>query len=350
MLETIGGAVAVATGPAARVPEVDAAGAVDFDRLLLAPYRPAVLRGFVREWPAVEAALASPARAAEYLMTFYSGIPVEAFVGSAIIGGRFFYNPDMVGFNFQRQQAPLGGVLDHLVRTAEEENGPSVYVGAAPLAECLPGFSAENPMTALDGKSAQPRIWIGNRSRVSTHFDMSDNIACVVGGRRRFILFPPEQVSNLYVGPLDHTIAGQPASMVSVDEPDFVRFPRFRDALDNAMIAELEPGDAIYVPALWWHHVDALSGFNILVNYWWNDAPADAGSPFEAMIHALLSISHLPAARRDAWRAMFDNFAFQRDGHPAEHIAPQHQGVLGPSTPQLRARIHQFLLNSLARR
>ena len=120
-----------------------------------------------------------------------------------------------------------------------------------------------------------PRIWIGNRSLVSTHFDLSDNIACVVAGRRRFTLFPPEQLPNLYVGPLDHTMAGQPASMVELNAPDFERFPRFREALAAAVTAELEPGDAIYIPTLWWHQIEALAPFNILVNYWWEDAPPD---------------------------------------------------------------------------
>ena len=53
------------------------------------------------------------------------------------------------------------------------------------------------------------------------------------------------------------TIAGQPISMVDLDDPDFERFPKFREALRHALVAELEPGDAIYIPALWWHGVQA---------------------------------------------------------------------------------------------
>jgi hypothetical protein len=195
---------------------------------------------------------------------------------------------------------------------------------------------------------AVPRAWIGNRSTVATHFDTSDNIALVVAGRRRFTLFPPEQIGNLYIGPLDHTMAGQPASLVSLDAPDLARFPRFADAMAAAFTAELEPGDAIYVPALWWHHVEALSPVNMLINYW-ADPPADAGSPFDAMIHGILAISALPAPARAAWRDYFDHYVFRDGADPAAHLAPEHRGILAEPTPELRERIRQFLLRRLSR-
>ncbi len=62
-------------------------------------------------------------------------------------------------------------------------------------------------------------------------------------------------------------------SLVQLHAPDFDRFPRFREALDAAVTAELEAGDAIYIPPLWWHHVQSLEPFNLLVNYWWHALP-----------------------------------------------------------------------------
>ncbi|WBY09503.1 cupin-like domain-containing protein [Sphingomonas sp. 7/4-4] len=173
-------------------------------------------------------------------------------------------------------------------------------------------------------------------------------MACVVAGQRRFTLFPPDQIHNLYVGPLDRTIAGQPTSMVELNAPDFNRFPGFRKALAAAATAELEPGDAIYIPALWWHQVEALAPFNVLVNYWWNDSP-DAAARFDAMVHAALAIGHLPAKRRAAWEAMFDTFVFRHHGDPVAHLAPEHRSVLGEPTPQLRAYIKAYLARGLQR-
>ncbi|RYE71834.1 MAG: cupin-like domain-containing protein, partial [Oxalobacteraceae bacterium] len=137
-------------------------------------------------------------------------------------------------------------------------------------------------------------------------------------------------------------------SMVELNNPDFRRFPRFREALEHALVAELEPGDGIYIPALWWHQVDALSPFNVLVNYWWADSP-DMAARFDAMVHAVLTVSHLPEKRREAWRAMFDTFVFKRHGEPAEHLAPEHRSVLGAPTEKLRAYIKGYLMRGLGR-
>jgi hypothetical protein len=312
-------------------------------------FEPVVLRGLVRDWPAVQAGRASPEEAAAYLQRFDCGAPVEAFVGPSAMSGRFFYAPDLKGFNFEKRRGRLGDILRSLLSLPRDGSAPYLYVGSVPAPEIFPGFEAENAMPLLDGTDAVPRIWIGNASVVSTHFDESDNIACVVAGRRRFTLFPPDQVGNLYVGPLDFTMAGQPTSMVPVREPDFDRYPRFREALDAARTADLEPGDAIYIPTLWWHNVEALEPFNILVNYWWRDVPPDTGSAFEAMVHAIPTIGHLPGYQRAAWRAMFENYVFRPNGDPAAHLPQAQRGILAESTPQLRQRIRQFLLRALSR-
>jgi hypothetical protein len=329
--------------------EVEAVDPARFRSEILPRYEPVVLRGLVGAWPAVATTRASAEEAVDYLRRFDRGGPVEAFVGPPEIGGRFFYTPDVTGFNFERQRGKLGDILRYLLAAREEENARAVYVGSTPLPEILPGFAEENALPLLAGADAVPRIWIGNASIVSTHFDESDNIACVVAGRRRFTLFPPDQVGNLYVGPLDFTMAGQPASMVPLKDPDFDIYPRFREALAAARVAELEPGDAIYIPTLWWHNVEAQGPFNILVNYWWRDVPPDTGSAFEAMVHAIPTIGHLPEYQRAAWRAMFENYVFRPDGDPAAHLPEGQRGILAPPTPQLHQRIRQFLLRALAR-
>ena len=312
-------------------------------------YQPAVLRGIAERWPAVAAGRGSTRDACAYLAQFDRGATVEAFIGPPEIDGRFFYADDMRGFNFERRRGPFGEVLRLIADLADRDDASAVYVGAAPVPDCLPGLAEENEMPLLAGTGAVPRIWFGNPSQVGTHFDQSDNIACVVAGRRRFTLFPPEQAANLYVGPLDHNMAGQPTSMVSLREPDLDRFPRFAEAFEAARSAELGPGDALYIPALWWHNIEALSAFNMLVNYWWDDAPSGAAAPFEAMVHGILGIAELPPARRAAWRALFDLYVFRTEGDPAAHLAPEHRGILAASTPQLRARIRQFLLRGLSR-
>lgn len=344
-----------ATGTASRIEgpgdvrEVLSADAHGFRSDVVDTHEPAVLRAVASDWPMVGAAAGSTEAAVAYLEKFDGGAQAEAFVGPPEIGGRFFYRDGVAGFNFEKRAGPLRDIVRAIASLERSPDPPAIYAGAVPLAEVLPGLERENPMPILEGTGAVPRIWIGNRTIVSAHFDDSDNVAIVVAGRRRFTLFPPEQVANLYVGPLDFTMAGQPASMVDVRNPDLARYPRFAEAMAVARVAELEPGDAIYIPALWWHHVEALDPFNILINYWWKSVPVDAGSPFESMIHGILAISDLPEHQRDAWRAMFDHYVFRRNGDPAGHLPDTQKGILGKPTPQLRARIRQFLLHMLSR-
>jgi hypothetical protein len=319
-----------------------------FRREIVPSYAPMVIRGLVRGWPVVAAAQESIEALGAHLLSFDRGAAAEAFVGPPAIRGRFFYSPDLKSFNFERRRGSFAELLRYVQAIAGRDDAPAVYAGALETTQMLPGFAEANPLPLVERLDAPPRIWLGNRSTISTHFDASDNVACVAAGRRRFTLFPPDQIHNLYVGPLDRTVAGQPTSMVELHDPDLERYPRFREALDAAQAAELEPGDAIYIPALWWHHVDALAPFNLLVNYWWNDSP-DAAARFDAMVHAVLTISHLPPARRDAWAKMFDTFVFRTHGDPAEHLAPEHRSVLGEPTPELRQYIKTYLLRGLQR-
>jgi hypothetical protein len=290
--------------------------------------QPAILRGLVREWPAVEQGLASPAALGAYIARFDKGIPVPAIAGSSAIKGRLFYRDDMSGLNFGRSRQRICVVVDRLVRALADPDPPALCVQAIPTAEFLPGFELENRIDLIDG-SVTPRLWIGNALTVAAHFDLNDNIACVVAGRRQFTLFPPDQLPNLYVGPFDFTPAGAPVSMVFLDDPDFERFPRFRDALAASQVAALEPGDAIYIPYLWWHAVKSLDDFNMLANYWWNDARPRAGSPLDVLLHASLVLRDLPAAHREAWRLLFDHYVFATNGDPLAHLAPEHRGALG---------------------
>ncbi len=322
--------------------------AVDRERFnhdIEARHEPAVLRGLVADWPAIAAARESISALGAYLSERDNHARIRVFLGQPSIEGRYFYSPNVDGFNFATAETTLSNLLKTLQDPVEKQR--SIYMGSTATSHMLPSFARENPMPLVDEAKAPPRIWIGNGSRVAAHYDESDNIACVVGGRRRFILFPTDQVQNLYVGPLDRTIAGQPISMVDLDAPDYERFPEFREAERHALVADLEPGDAIYIPALWWHAVQATGDLNVLVNYWWTDHALDASSPMHALGHGLLTIGYLPEHKRKAWRVLFDHYVFKTNGEPAAHIPEQARGMIGRSTPELRRMIKTFLIRAL---
>jgi hypothetical protein len=294
----------------------------------------------------VQAAQQSPASFRTYLSQFDSGGHAEIFVGEPQIAGKYYYSNDLKGFNFERKRVSFSNALDSIIATSGGADKRSIYVGSLPIEDYLPGFSRQNALPIVRPGTG-PRIWLGNASNVSAHYDTLDNIACAVAGLRRFTLFPPEAIAQLYVGPLDHTMAGQPVSLAASAPPDDRRFPRFREVKDHALLAELEPGDAIYIPKLWWHQVEALSSFNVLVNYWWDAFSSGPDAPSTSLLLSMITIAERPPAERRAWKAFFDHYVFRTNGHPLAHLPPEQHGVLGPLKPhnygKIRARVLQLL-------
>lgn len=308
---------------------------------------PVVMRGIAAHWPAVAAGRQSARAMADYILGYNRDSVAEVMIGAPAIEGRFFYRDDMAGFNFERAKVALDVLLEQLVAQQHDALVPSMYAGAAPVDVNLPGWTGANALSLATPESV-PRIWIGNASRVSTHYDISSNIAVVVAGTRRFMLFPPDQSRNLYVGPLDLTIAGQPTSMVDIENPDLDRYPRFAAALETMMIADLAPGDAIFLPSLWWHEVTAKGPLNVLVNYWWGQRPSV--SPFPALIHAILAVRDLPPAQRSAVRAWFDEYVFGADAaQAADHLPAAARGILGEASIERDQAIRDYLCRALNR-
>ena len=315
---------------------------------ILTSTEPLLLRGLVADWPFVKAGLDSATAAADYLLRFYG----DAMVGAGYVkpenAGRFFYNEDMSGFNFDRDMAKLDQVLVEILRYERVDAAPSRYVGSTKVDACLPGFRAENDVN-LGDRAPLVNFWLGNRTRIAAHWDLPDNLACCAVGHRRFTLFPPEELENLYVGPLHMTPSGREVSLVDFHEPNFDKYPRFRKALKNAQVAELEPGDALFVPSMWWHQVEGLDSLNVLVNYWWRQSPSYMSTPVNALNLALLTIRDLPLEQRKAWQNMFRYYVFEADQDTFQHIPEPARGPLGPIDEQVARQLRADLLNKLNR-
>jgi Cupin-like domain len=328
------------------------ASEVNFAELLAANV-PVILRGLAGKWPLVQKGKVSAEQAIAYLKTFDGGKPLTRFAGSPEIKGRFFYNDEMTALNFASARVPFAQFVDEVEASFDDANPASYYIGSTDIETYFPGLDDANRLPLDDAmfQSHPPlrSIWIGNRTIASCHYDMSHNIACCVAGRRRFTLFPPDQISNLYPGPLEPTPGGQVVSMVNFADPDHDRYPLFAEAVAAAQVAELEAGDVLFYPALWWHHVEALEAFNVLINYWWNTSPAFMDTPQNALLHAMLSLRDRPAAEKEAWRALFDYYIFGEAKIPAMHLPPHIQGVIGELDDIGARRLRATLINKLNR-
>lgn len=330
------------------VREIDGLCPSDLNDDILKSTQPLILRGLVKSWPMVQAGLESAAKGQAYLHQFYRGMPVVAMLGGPEIDGRFFYNDDLSNVNYFPIRVTLDKVLAELQDHQNDEQPPAIYVGSTTVESYLPGFRAENDID-LGGRDALMSIWIGNHSRIAAHYDLPDNIACVAAGHRRFTLFPPEQLRNLYIGPLDFTPAGQSISLVDFAKPDFERFPKFAEALRHAQVAEMGPGDALFLPAMWWHHVEALDSFNVLINYWWRQSPEYMDTPTNALMLAMMSIRDLPPEQRVAWQELFRHYVFETDANSFAHIPPNARGVLAPMNEDSARVVRAQLLQKMNR-
>lgn len=306
--------------------------------------RPLVIRGLCRDWPMVAWSRQSDTAFAQGLARLDNGSEVDALLMPADEGGVIGYNAAVDGFNYAHHRVSITQVLQRLATYSRQENPPGLAMQSALISRCLPGLLEDHAVPFID-KAIEPRLWIGNKVTTPAHFDEYHNIACVACGVRRFTLFAPEQARNLYIGPLDFAPTGAAIGMARLDRPDDPRYPRLKDALAAAQLAELHPGDAIYIPPMWWHHVESLARINALVNYWWKPVPAGGDAPDTALgclMHCILVFRSLPPAERAAWKGLLDHYVFG-DDDPAAHIPVGRRGILGALTPEQLAEFRETI-------
>jgi len=317
-----------------------------FQNEIVPANRPALIRSLVEDWPAVKQCRGSAEATCQYLETLDNGTPAYTIAAPPDAGGRFFYRDDLKGVNFKRGQIPLPQVLKQLLEQSNERSSHSIAVQALSIRDNLPDFEQQNPINLID-PSVPPTMWIGNRGHVAPHYDVHRNLACVVAGRRQFILFPPEQIANLYPGPILDAPGGVPISLVDAWNPNLDKFPRYAEAQDSAQEAVLEPGDAIYIPSLWWHGVASLESVNVLVNYWWDGINPGGISPNDSLLHAMLAFKGLDDSQRQAWRDYFDYYVFRNGADPEAHLPNGLSDVVTSLSPEQNKAVREFLSQHL---
>lgn len=308
---------------------------------------PLVLKDFGSEWPIVNAAKVSDIAVIEYLRQNYARAPITTCIVPAKDNGRIFYNSDMSGFNFSANLESFDTFSKLLLNESYSNNPRGIYMPSTDVSKWFPGVDSNNK-AGIEELDPIKLLWIGNRTKVAAHYDFTSNLACCVAGRRRFTLFPPEQIANLYPGPLEFAPGGQEISLVNFSDPDFSRFPRFTDAIKTAQTAELSVGDALFLPGMWWHHVEGLDAVNILYTHWWRESPAILGRPSNALLHAVMSLRSLSHEQRMAWRSIFDYYVFNDNSSDLQNIPEAARGLLNDPVDEQHIRaVRKMLANRL---
>jgi len=319
---------------------------------------PIILKGIVSDWPLTQKVDTPLTTLVSQLKKYYNGRPVPTYFADAKIKGRLSYNDNVTQLNFDKKQANVNDILDEIISGIGDNNSPLRYIASSSVDQYFPELRKKNDISfdneyftlnRIDRLEPMVGIWIGNKTIAPCHYDAQNNIACCIAGKRKFTLFPPDQIENLYPGPLEPTPGGQAISMVDFSQPDFVKYPKFKSAIRQGEIAELEPGDALYIPSMWWHQVESTSSFNTLINYWWDTTPRIRGQGMHALHHALLSLRDKPESEKKAWKHIFDYYIFGDSDLASKHLPEKARGVLGPIDNLNARQLRALLINKLNR-
>lgn len=237
---------------------------------LAAGNQPFILQGCIDHWPLYRTLrqLESPVDQVEYLADLlpkkkvgFTWVPAEQ---RGILGFDQNLRPN---FSLATKSAPFSDFARQCTNSLWNPDAGTLYLQSMPIPELTRKLGGLDLFEGLLPVMA-PRFWIGTGGqKVVLHNDPFRNAIAVFAGTKRVTLFPPAELPNLYIAPLDRRVAGVLSSIVTVTDPDLQKFPKFEQALESAQVAVLEAGEILFLPALWWHHVEGF-GLNVGINCW----------------------------------------------------------------------------------
>jgi hypothetical protein len=241
----------------APIPVLERLSPIDFQQTYLAQERPVILRNAIRDW--------EPLRT--WTPEYLRGALGESRVTVARSPDGDYYDPDTKVLRLPDVKLPFSEFIDHVFSPSGSTD--KYYLKQTSLSEFEPlARQVLNP-DHIQTPDVTRNLWIGSAGNVTgAHYDMEENLLAQVRGRKRVILAPSSQMDELY--PCSPFSIKPNFSRVNLARPDLSRFARYRQA--TPLEGTLEPGDVLYIPIYWWHHVTSLDA-GISVNFWWHADP-----------------------------------------------------------------------------
>ena len=319
-----------------------------FDRLAEEGTAPLVMTGCLERWPLASelwkagtptAQIAVLERLIGHRKLHYTTIAPEQ-------RGHLGYAADGTGTNFtftSGGKVPFSQFAAALRATLAGPQGGAVYMQSAPLGgfpELLPQVP-DLPYLA-GGAEGYRQLWIGSGGHVvNLHFDPTHNLIAMLTGRKRVTLVPPDNMASMYPAPLDCRLGDAIGSQVTLLAPDVQKFPRAPGELAKAQVATLEPGDVLYIPPMWWHHVESF-GLNVMLNKWVLPVSATRFTDITAnIVRGILIFDDIPAIVRLRYRDFYHATLFASDAPP-----PAPPAVEDPATARLLQPVHRHVLDT----
>ncbi|MFL9875826.1 cupin-like domain-containing protein [Paraburkholderia megapolitana] len=174
---------------------------------------------------------------------------------------------------FEKAEVEFG---DAARRMLDENAGDHIYVMQQSIPDVLPEL-LDNLVVPEWIASSRPAInlWFGRRTTTQLHFDYSNNFFAQLYGSKQFVIFDPHESERLH--PHHHDTATAHLSHVDALQPDLARYPDFADA--SPVRFTINAGELLFLPAFWWHQVQAAD-VAVSVNFWWHpDLRQTLGAP-----------------------------------------------------------------------
>ena len=235
---------------------------------------PVLLTGCMEDWTLFQElrARASFEQKLALLGSLFGAQPVSFQCMPRGTGGHYHFAKSLedVTFGQPTSNVPFDVFAQRLLRSLNGASDDYVYLQAHLIAKGTPLHQALGPnvLPLLSEEQARPLLWAGSNGQVvNLHYDDFLNFICMVEGTKRVTMFSPELLPSMYHAPFDRMLNMAQASHVRLLEVDHARFPRFREALSEARVAVVQPGEVLYIPPMWWHHVESF-GLNVMVNNW----------------------------------------------------------------------------------
>jgi hypothetical protein len=261
-----------------KIPRVSTMSKDDFIKNHLQPQQPVIIEKLTEDWPAYEKWNLAYIKqvAGNKTVPLYDDRPVK----------------HDEGFNDAHAEMKMSDYLDLL-----EEKPTNFRIFLYNILKEVPVLQADYkfPKLGMQLIKGLPMMFFGGTdSKVFMHFDIdfTNILHFQFHGKKRCIIFPPDQSPYLYRVP--HSLIAR--EDIDFTDPDFEKWPALLKA--QGYVCELQHGEMLYMPERYWHYMHYLTpGFSISLRSY----PRKIKNLGKALYH-LLFMRH------------YDNFMRKRKG------------------------------------
>lgn len=230
------------------VPTFDSLSPEVFKKDYYEPGQPVVIKNLAKEWPAYDKWNWDYFKqlVGDKKVPLYNNIKSDAYtpINTADDYKTFGEYIDMIKAGPAAWRIFLFNIFDHAPQLINDFKWPENY---------MKGFIKKYPMLFTGGQ--------GSITHMHFDIDLSHILHTQFAGRKRVLMFPFKEQHKLYRKPYEVLSLADFSNYYEQNgSPDYEKFPALK--LAEGFDFVLEPGDTLFMPAGYWHHMEYLdSGF-----------------------------------------------------------------------------------------